>query len=573
MKALRRFFSLLILTALLASCLPASGGDGSGGIQLPSLEIPLREFPTPQPVVASTPTTLPSLTPLPTGTATKLVPETQTVTPTTTPLPYPLWIDPSVPESLREEALGWHLPNAGSVNLSSLQLGLADEADENPSAWIYALVAPFPTVLDGVTMNELEDAWSGSKSGPFDGSPILMTESTLSVLTSLLGEAGEGVAATVPADDLVEALWENRPSFGIVPFETLDSKLKVLTVNDQSPVRNDFDESAYPLKVGFSLKGSKAGLFDLPVTNRDPSKLTVVLMTGVTALVRATAIRMEIVALDYPAWDIEDTLKAADITHISNEIPFYTGCPYPDPRQVGLVFCSNPKYIDLLDLVGTDVVELTGNHFQDYGSEATLQTLEMYDDRGWPYYGGGKDLEDSRKPALITHNGNRFAFIGCNPIGPQFAWATEDKPGAAPCGDYEWMKTEIADLTERGYIVIATFQYVEYYEPKPTEQHVKDFRAIADAGATIVDGSQAHIPQAMEFYDNAFIHYGLGNLFFDQMDGPSRREFLDRDVFYDGRYISTELVTALLEDYARPRLMTPDERKKFLEMMFEVSGW
>jgi hypothetical protein len=79
---------------------------------------------------------------------------------------------------------------------------------------------------------------------------------------------------------------------------------------------------------------------------------------------------------------------------------------------------QQPKYIELLELVGADVIELTGNHFQDYGSVATLQTLDMYKERGWPYFGGGANLEDARKPALFTHNGNRIAFIGCNSIGP-----------------------------------------------------------------------------------------------------------------------------------------------------------
>jgi hypothetical protein len=563
-KSLRKFLSLFFLTALLASC------TGSGRIQLPSMEIPLRDFSDPQPTLV-TPTV--SSTPVPTGTATQSITQTPTLTPTSTPLPYPLWIDPSVPDALRETTQDWNLPVSGSASLASLKLGLAAEADTHVTTWVYALVVPFPTVLDGVKLSELESAWSDSSSGPFDGSPLWMTESTLRALTPLLGEAGTEAVKTVSADELVDALWQNQPSWGIVPFEALDPKLKVLTIDDQSPIHNDFDEAAYPLKVNFSLSGEHAASFELPVTNREASKLTVVMITGVTALVRATATRMEIAGLDYPAWNIGDTLKAADITHISNEIPFYTGCPYPDPRQEGLVFCSNPKYIKLLELVGTDVVELTGNHFQDYGSAATLQTLEMYKERQWPYYGGGANLEDSRKPALFVHNSNRIAFIGCNPIGPAFAWATEDQPGAAPCGDYQWMKDEIADLAGRGYIVIATFQYIEYYEAVPTEQHMKDFRAIADAGATIVSGSQAHIPQAMEFYDNAFIHYGLGNLFFDQMDGPSRREFLDRHVFYNGRYISTELVTAMLEDYARPRPMRADERKTFLEKMFGVSGW
>jgi hypothetical protein len=565
-----KIFSLVFLAVLLVSCVSQSGGASSSGFQLPSLEIPLRSFPTAQPAMIVSPTTVPS--PVPTATATSSVPQPPAVTPTITLLPYPLWIDPSVPEGLRESAAKWNLPGSENASQSSLQLGLAGSSDANVTTWIYALVAPFPTILDGVSLADLQSAWSASAPGPIP-SPFWMTESTLSAMISIFGEPGPGAVKTVSSDELVDTLWSNQPSWGIVPFEALVPKLKVLTVDKQSPVRNDFDPTTYPLKIDFALSGEKAGLFEMPASNRDPSKLTVVLMTGVTALVRATARRMEIIGLDYPAWDIGDTLKSADITHISNEVPFYTGCPYPDPRQEGLVFCSSPKYISLLEQVGTDVVELTGNHFQDYGSVATLQTLDMYRQRGWPYFGGGSNLEDSHKPALIEHNGNRFAFIGCNPIGPPFAWATETQPGAAPCGDYEWMKTEITSLVEKGYIVIATFQYVEYYDVVPTDQNVKDFRAIADAGATIVDGSEAHIPMAMEFYNKTFIHYGLGNLFFDQMDGPSRREFLDRDVFYDGHYISTELVTAMLEDFARPRLMHANERKDILEKIFDASGW
>ena len=99
------------------------------------------------------------------------------------------------------------------------------------------------------------------------------------------------------------------------------------------------------------------------------------------------------------------------------------------------------------------------------------------------------------------------------------------------------------------------------------------FRRMADAGALIVSGSQAHTPQAMEFYNGSFIHYGLGNLFFDQMVDFARPEFIDRHVFYDGRYISTELLTAILEDYAKPRPMTPEERAKLLTDIFAASEW
>ena len=44
-------------------------------------------------------------------------------------------------------------------------------------------------------------------------------------------------------------------------------------------------------------------------------------------------------------------------------------------------------------------------------------------------------------------------------------------------------------------------------------------------------------------------------------------------MIYDNRYISTELLTAMLEDYAMPRPMTPDERAAFLTAYFGYSGW
>ena len=53
----------------------------------------------------------------------------------------------------------------------------------------------------------------------------------------------------------------------------------------------------------------------------------------------------------------------------------------------------------------------------------------------------------------------------------------------------------------------------------------------------------------------------------------TRREFLDRHVFYDGRYLGMELLTAMLEDYSRPRPMTEAERTAFLSEYFNLSGW
>ena len=115
---------------------------------------------------------------------------------------------------------------------------------------------------------------------------------------------------------------------------------------------------------------------------------------------------------------IDSVLRSADITHISNEVSFDANCPTPDPWTLSLFFCSNPGYIALLEDAGTDVVELTGNHLLDYGPANLLTTLDMYDQLGWKYYGGGRDLQDALQPALLENNGNKLAFIGCDFPGP-----------------------------------------------------------------------------------------------------------------------------------------------------------
>lgn len=448
---------------------------------------------------------------------------------------------------------------------------------------VYALVAPFPTVTDGVSFEELRRAWvEGLAPAAFKGQPLLMADSTLAGLMGPWGEPAAGAVRVVPRDQLLALAWAEMPSWGIVPFEALEPKWKVLTIDGQSPIRKNLDLSNYPLAVNLVLQSQnnvQSSVLSLPSPNYDPSKLTTVILTGVTALVRATAVTMEIKGTTYPGERIRDLMRAADITHISNEIPFFTGCTYPKADQVALVFCSDPKYIDLLTDIGADVIELTGNHFADRGRAGMLETIEIYKQKGLPYFGGGVDLEDSLKPALFEVHGNKIAFIGCNkPDVGRFPTATNFQPGAAPC-DFQYLTRKINQLKALGYVVISTFQWNESYDARPSPSQRDDFRQMADSGASIVSGSQAHYAQMMEFYDDSFIHYGLGNLFFDQMGDKDwmppgiRREFFDRYVIYDGRLISVELITALLEDYSRPRLMTEQERSGFLQEYFYYSGW
>ncbi len=508
----------------------------------------------------------------PTSTVTPLPAPTATVT--NTPMPEALWISPTVPANLIAQTQTWNIPVTTDPALATQKL----DVSASGSSWIYALVAPFPTVLDGINSADLISTWKGAPAGPLAGHSLIMAESTLGAFTALWGEPASGLVRSVPAGELVETAWSEASTWAIIPFEEIQSKWKVLTLDGQSPMRKDFDPNPYVLKVTFGF--SAASSFVLPESNRDPAKLTTVILTGVTALVRATAATMELKGVPYPGSLIRDWMREADIAHISNEVPFDKDCPYPNSSYRNLILCSDPKYLDLLLDVGTDVVELTGDHFADRGVNAMLETLDIYKANNLPYYGGGADEIEARKPLLMEINGTKLAFMGCN--GKiKYPHATATIPGAANC-DYDFFVDQVKQIKAQGYLVIFTFQHQECYSPGPCWTHEEGFRAVADAGADVVSGSQAHYPHIFEFRGDALIHYGLGNLFFDQMTytlpsgeviDETRREFLDRHVFYDGHYLGVELLTAMLDDYSIPRPMTEAERAAFLSDYFYYSGF
>lgn len=501
---------------------------------------------------------------------------TATIEPT--PVRPVIWLGENVPAGLKDE---FTPPGNVSIAAAREQANLWLEiSPENPATyWVYAVAAPFPSVVDEISLSELLRAWRGSTDGPFAGVPLMVSPETLAVFEDFWGPANPQSVRQISAANLLETAWKEQPAWAILPFEAIEPRWKILRVDGQSPLDRAFNPQTYPLAVPFRFSGTDEAVSAIPAdlalpTNRDPEKLTVLVMTGVTALSRHIGEVMEEKGVIYPARDIHDWLTGADLTHISNEVSFYKDCPKPGPLRADMRFCSHPKYIQLLEYSGTDIVELTGNHNLDWGFQPYFDTLEMYRQRGWKTFGGGANLKEAQRPLHIEHNGNRLVFIGCSPAGPEAVWAAPDKPGSAPC-QMEKLESEIQKQSAEGYLPIVTLQSFESdtYQPS-VAQAAPDFRRLARAGAVIVSGSASHFPQTMTFVGSRFVHYGLGNLFFDQMTPPeTRQQFIDRHVFYDGRYLGVELLTTLLEESARPRPMTADERSAFLQEIFSLSDW
>ena len=589
-RVIARNLTLGLLIVALAACASPSAEPTA----LPPLEEGSATIAATEPAPTTPPTDLP-----PTAEPTATTIPSPTPTPVNTPEPVVLGLGLGVSFELRHtlEAAaeeGLPLPNGGALQvigpessfwpptrLQAQPLGdaiaLAAQGDALlVQQRVYAAVVPFESLVDGITEAELQARWRGEGTGP-----LLATARVLDELRATMGEA----ALVEPLGDeaeLLGLLQADPNAVGIVPFDALHPRLKVLAVDSRSPLSNRFDPEGYPLAVGLTLEGERVAEIANALaptlgdaTNRDASRLTQLVMTGVTAMTRLTAHRMELYGYDYPAWIIAEELSAADITHVSNEVPFVEGCVV-NTTSGNLTMCSDYPYWEALEAIGTDIVGLSGNHVNDFGRAGALESLAYYEQLAVPVYGSGRNLEQACAPLLYEHNGNRLAFVAALAFDPQFAWATDDEPGACPYyQEQERIMTLVRELAADPEIdlVAVELQYLETYNPFPTDQQVVEFRELREAGADIVTGVQSHVPQAWEPYGGApeggapgIIVYGLGNLFFDQMwSWETRTGLIARHTIYQGRLLSSEILTTVLEDYAQPRWATPEERNGILQ--------
>jgi poly-gamma-glutamate synthesis protein (capsule biosynthesis protein) len=305
-------------------------------------------------------------------------------------------------------------------------------------------------------------------------------------------------------------------------------------------------------------------------SNFNPDQLTVLMLTGTSALTRGTAFQMEKNGIDFPLKNIAEILHQADILHVSHEVPMFEECPPAVPLREEMRFCSDPKNIDLFKMLGVDIVELTGNHLLDWGPEAFLETLSLYNRQGLLVYGAGMNPETASSGLEITDHGNRFVFFGCNISGPENVWVSDERPGVQKC-DQEFLNGQIAYYKQQGFLPIVTYQHYELDGFTPNPQLQADFWQSAIAGAVVVSGSQAHFPQGFDFVNGSFIDYGVGNLFFDQMQTWYRKATIDTHYFYNGSYINTALRPIINENQGQPRLMTIEESERFLSKLYENS--
>jgi poly-gamma-glutamate synthesis protein (capsule biosynthesis protein) len=374
------------------------------------------------------------------------------------------------------------------------------------------------------------------------------------------GRADVRTATGKAAEDLLDDVRDDDGVLAIVPATAVDATVRVLTVGGRHPLR---DPARYPLET--------------PAAER-PGEVTTMSIVGDLMLGR----RVAQASGDDPIRTLRPTAKRLASAEITVGNLESTLSDDGSPTQGGDSFHADPDVIDGLELAGFDLVSLGNNHVGDYGQRALRQTLAELRDADLPYVGAGRDLDEARKPVVITRNGVRIGFLGTESIGETPA-ATADRggtnrlnmpPRTGPLNERQLDRItgDIEELAEQVDVVVVIPHWGTQYTHVPEASQRRVARAFADAGADLVIGGHPHWVQGWETRGGAVIVHSLGNFVFDMDFQTKTMEGIFVEIaLWDGQVKAVEPVPYVLDSRFVPRVVTGERAREILDDVWSTS--
>lgn len=211
---------------------------------------------------------------------------------------------------------------------------------------------------------------------------------------------------------------------------------------------------------------------------------------------------------------LEQEMLDADMTMINNEFPFSNGgSQHPDKQ---FTFRVDPKYVSMLHDMGVDVASLANNHALDFGTEALLDTFTTFDNAGIPYVGAGETKERAEEAIYVDAGGRTIGVLSASRVIPVGSWNIESRqPGLFCTYDSTRLVQRIKEVEQEcDYVVVFVHWGIER-NPLPEEYQHNLAKQYIDAGADLVIGNHAHVPQGIEYYKGVPIVYCMGNFIFN----------------------------------------------------------
>lgn len=202
--------------------------------------------------------------------------------------------------------------------------------------------------------------------------------------------------------------------------------------------------------------------------------------------------------------EFEAGIFQGDLTLLNLEVPLCDESPALP--KAGPSLRAKPSITEFLPK--PLVCALANNHMMDYGQAGLDATLQALRESGISYVGAGHNTAQAKEPLVLEVNGWRVGIVArCD---SQFGVATERRAGVMPFDST--LFSQITHLKNDCDVVIASVHGGAEMCPFPFPEWQDSLRSLIDAGADLVHGHHAHVPQGHESYKQGHIFYGMGNL-------------------------------------------------------------
>lgn len=246
-------------------------------------------------------------------------------------------------------------------------------------------------------------------------------------------------------------------------------------------------------------------------------------------------------------------MKNADLLILNHEFVFSNRGEAMADKQYTLR--NDPKYVKILQELGTDVVSIANNHILDFGRDAFSDTLSTLENAEISYAGGGRNLEQALSPVTKTINGQTFAIFAATRVSPSYDWyANSKRSGILQTYDAADLNKAIKEAdTLYDHIIVFAHWGIERTET-PEEYQRTLAKGYIDSGADLVIGAHPHVLQGFEYYKDVPICYSLGNFLFGNRTGETLllNVSFDKDGTLSIELIPCERVNGILSKIQEP---------------------
>ena len=218
-------------------------------------------------------------------------------------------------------------------------------------------------------------------------------------------------------------------------------------------------------------------------------------------------------------------------------------------------FKAEPDKVETLIVGNIHLVSLANNHSLDFGREGLKETIAVLNKAKIQHVGAGKNIQEAKKPVIITKNGISIGIIGYTDNEPGWL-ATPQKSGTnyIEVGDIETIRKDIASIRDKVDILIVSIHWGPNMRQRPTQEFQNFAHQMIDAGIDIIHGHSAHIFQGIEVYKNRLIMYDTGDFVDDYAVDNELRN--DQSFFYQVTLCKIQEKTIICNVHLTPLLIS-----------------